>query len=911
MKPLTSLRPLKRFLLISFVVDSLAGSFNARAADGGYDPEFNPPAELRNTHHWLAVIGRQLYLGDNVSSVLRLHEDGRPDDAWRLKSPLDQAAWALERTPHGGWVVADAFKGSFLEHPDGAYFALRSSVPTVPRPVFFPQEDGSVVINGVMKVAPDGSTLGDFAQRRVLVGANFEDPPRYLIGGSAIPHAVQDHQGRFIVVGNFRKAGDVERLGLVRFLANGSPDRTWNPAPELGITLSPTNSLNILPYQVSLGLDNSVWVGLWVANPEGTETLRLARVSEDGSISANFPNYALSGDGPPISQPDGRILVGGRFDRWSATPATGLVRLMPDGAVDPSFQVTLTGSPAFIASMAADEAGRLWFSGGFSEVNGVACRNLARVFAWTPTAAAPELVAAPSPVRIATNEVLYLGAKLAGFPQPELQWYHNDEPIPGATNRGLRLPIDAGTSLGTIRLVASNPSGTRELEFPAVALAVRSPRPGLFDPGFNRPLTNFAGVTQLVPLAEGGLLVGAGRWDPLEEAGPRVGRLLPGGILDPTFGDQGVVLGKGMVEGLVPLGDGGILVFGELTELARQPVMGIGQLDRNGHLVTRAFPELDVPHVSAVLPLSNGGLVIAGRFTRVGQLPAYRLARLDANLVPDASFTSPLERWQFVDALAFDAQGRLLIAGDRIYTEVVLTNAPPTGLQRLLSNGSPDPEFQRYSAGVRSLFVEPANTLLVGMPARRLTENGEVLVEFLPSGIAGSNPFRGPAFQPDHRMVRMWDGGIVFPVDPLSGPIQKQLIRWTADGLRDFNFVSVFGSAPSGLSPQAVTLLSDGTVVVSVRSLIQANTSEQLEASLRLIRILPDSDLTLSNPRLAESRLEADLATQPGATYKAYRRSRLDSGRGEPANAFEGDGYVRSITVSAEDESGFLEVERR
>ncbi|MBN8249277.1 MAG: hypothetical protein J0L84_17760, partial [Verrucomicrobia bacterium] len=642
-------------LWIPLLLATLAG----RAADGALDMSFNPTQEAWRWSYGMTAIEGRLYVGDATHGVVRLREDGTGDDGWRLGAPLMPPAAALARTPFGDWVAVDLLGRAFLERADGAWNRLPDAPSLSPSywpiSLLFGPGD-SILVSGRARFGADGRRQPEITYRQHLVGAGFNDSPRLLAGALNVA-AVQDGRGRLILGGTFRQAGGVERLGLARFFEDGTLDSTWNPGPSLGLALVPTNQLNRVPYQLALGPDDSVWVSLWVADADapGPATLRLVHVSAEGTVLADFPSGAMGGDPPPIVQPDGRLLVMGRFDRWGDTPATGLVRLNPDGTVDSSFEVVLTGNRVLVRSAAADAAGRLWIAGDFDSVNGVQRPGLARIFAWTPEPAAPEVRMETAAPRLATNEVLLLRARVAGIPPPDLQWFQNGEAIPGATNQGLRLVADQVRSPAQFQLVASNASGQRPLDFPTVSFAVRSPVPGRLDAGFDRRMTHLSGITQVVPLPDGRLLVGAGRWEPTGPAGPRVARLLPDGSPDPSFGHQGVVSGLGTVEGLSPAADGGLLVFGQLTELAGQPVSGIGQLDGHGRFVPRDFPPLDIPHVSAVLPLEGGGMVWAGRFTRIGTQPAFRLARLDPGWNPDPLFSSPLERWQFVDALGLDA----------------------------------------------------------------------------------------------------------------------------------------------------------------------------------------------------------------------------------------------------------------
>jgi len=889
----------------ALAIGILAFRPGTNAADGDVDPSFNPPEEIRIPQWGLKVIGGTLYRNLGSPRVTRLLDNGQPDSQWQLQSPSSDWIQNLAQTPSGHWVVQDRLQRTFHENPDGTYRQL-STGPGTPGADLFPQLDGSIVVGGRTQAGPDGAARPAFAQFRTLLAAPFDDRPRILQSAAATA-AVQDTEGRFIVVGNFREAGGQPRLGLVRHLRDGRPDPTWNPAPALGITLNPANQISHFPDRIVLGPSNSVWVNLRVANPGGSATHRLARIAEDGSILAN-----VRGDTEDlinlIPQPDGKLILGTRTGSWGDSPTPGVVRLLPNGERDPSFRVDLAGTQPWLSALTADTTGRLYVSGSFDTVNGEAQRNLVRVFAWTPEPTAPQWVTTHSPRRIGTNEVVYLGAQLEGFPEPNLQWFLNDVPIPGATNPGLRQETQDGSSPRDYRLLAWNSSGTNEYRFPPVQVASRSPILGQRPPVFNRPLTQFSGVSQLVPLADGRVLVASGRWSEPAETGPRLGRLTAEGTLDPSFGDQGIVNGRGVVEGMVPLPDGGVLVFGELTGLAGQTISGIAQLDSQGRWVDRPFPTLDVAHVSAALPLPDGGLILAGRFTQVGSVAAFRLVRLDRELRPDPSFQSPLKPWQFVDDLALDLQGRVFIAGGRIFTDGVLTNPEPTGLQRLLPNGSPDPAFVRYSSAVRAVIVEPEGTLLTGMPGQRLSADGSRLNSFVRPD-SGSGPFgviRG--FGPDHRMARLPNGGIVFSFEVLSGRENGILVRWNADGTRDWNFEWTY--APTH-SIQAIAGLPDGGLMLALQGTFAATTPEQLEASLRLVRIAPDPDSTLSQPEVQGPRFRATLSTQPGVAYEVWASNRLNGENAQLAERIDGDGYVQGVDVPADGGSLFLELRRR
>ena len=74
----------------------------------------------------------------------------------------------------------------------------------------------------------------------------------------------------------------------------------------------------------------------------GQERYGIARVHPDGALDTAFvgPRYAsiLQGTYALALQPDGKILMGGRFDNMGALWADKLIRLNSDGTLDTAFR---------------------------------------------------------------------------------------------------------------------------------------------------------------------------------------------------------------------------------------------------------------------------------------------------------------------------------------------------------------------------------------------------------------------------------------------------------------------------------------------------------------------------------------------------------------------------------------------
>lgn len=908
-----SLRP--RLSVFAVVLAGLIPTALLAASSGELDPTFDPVAAEIPAAANVIVAGQNLFLHDASTGLMRLHENGRLDASWKLSAPAGLPLYNATPTPHGGWVVSGFGIGtSYWDHGDGSFQrAPASFLPFLP---CFPQDDGTLIVpasgSAPDRYNPDGSADLSYSQpNRRLVSVPFSDGASISVtGGPSLRHSA-DASGRIIIGGNFTQFGDFERLGLARILPDGSPDPSWNPSPQLGVGQPGVSALNAIPEGFYVGPSNSVVAALLFKSTNGRPNFHIATINEDGSVHGSFAAPSFGQRSFIRVQPDGRLLVAGSFTNWNGQTVTGLIRLETDGSVDPGFNVQLTrinGVPR-VEGMDLDRFGRLVISGYFDSVNGVPRPGLARVFAYDPEPRAPGMAISHQQPRIATNEVLYLTASVAGFPPPELQWYRNGVPIPGANSRGLRVAVENPENVGAFRLVATSTSGSTDLDFSSVDLAVRSPKPGSTNSLVYWPNIDLPPVRHLVPLSDGRVLVGCGvrstlytndvRIDLFTNSAPMVARFLKDGSLDPQFGNGGTISGNGYVDSLRVLSNGHILIAGGFTELAGSTASGLAELDASGALVPRAFPTLEPILASNILPLPAGGYVVSGLFTNVGGASAFRMVKLTETLAVDPSFQSPLAAWQFVDTMELDPQGKVLIGGERIYTDVALTNAPVAGLKRLLSDGSPDPAFTAYSGKVRSIFVEPSETILVGPPFSRLATDGAVLKQF---ELSRSGHSIRLAFDPDHTVVRLGEGGGA-TYDYPNHPSSPSLVRWTAEGKLDLLFSAEFDHT----SIDAVAALSDGSLLLAISSILPAGQ----QPWRRLALVPPDSDMRLTAPRLANGQMVVDLATQPGRRYEIRRQTDIGSGDSTLIGEVIGDGYIQQVSTAADSGALFIVLRRQ
>jgi uncharacterized delta-60 repeat protein len=156
-------------------------------------------------------------------------------------------------------------------------------------------------------------------------------------GGSAnrlqILGSARQPDGKWVTAGNFTSGA---HSGIVRINAAGGVDEVFNPRFEIADDLS--SNVEALATQK----DGKVVIGGVFERVNGVEHRLLARLNRDGSIDSSFAPVIQTGD-PRSSvsaitlQDDGKILIGGVFRGVNGVSRAGIARLNTDGSVDMAF----------------------------------------------------------------------------------------------------------------------------------------------------------------------------------------------------------------------------------------------------------------------------------------------------------------------------------------------------------------------------------------------------------------------------------------------------------------------------------------------------------------------------------------------------------------------------------------------
>jgi uncharacterized delta-60 repeat protein len=327
------------------------------------------------------------YDGISRGGIARLRDDGTLDFAF---DPFGAA-------PTGSFVRAIApisdGSGKILVGGDFATFADQT-------------------VNGLTRLLPDGAVDQTFgvvlptgsAVQAIVVQTNpaSADFNSAYIGGTAIQGGLMrkldasgtpsstfapafdgpvqaihiQSDGKLLVGGSFTSVDGQTRNRIARLNADGSLDSGFLPSG---------GGVDLEVHALAVDTSGRVYVGGEFNQIGQFPANRLLRLSPDGSLDASYdigtgPGYATQQ--PPFVhaltlQPDGKLLVGGGFDRWDGAPRGNLVRLLESGQVDAAFGANAGNVVLAIALQPVQ--GKIVVGGDFLQMNGEAYDRLARL----------------------------------------------------------------------------------------------------------------------------------------------------------------------------------------------------------------------------------------------------------------------------------------------------------------------------------------------------------------------------------------------------------------------------------------------------------------------------------------------------------------------------------------------------
>jgi uncharacterized delta-60 repeat protein len=532
-------------------------------------------------------------------------------------------------------------------------------------------------------------------------------------------------------------------------------------------------------------------------------------------------------------QPDGRILIGGFFTRVEGEARSLVVRLLQDGQLDPWFRPDLNVNPGWdidaiqnVSAMAWTPEGKVLVGGVFDRCNGLECHALVRLhtagdtgggvlafaqstwYAWETNGPLDVAVLRYGPSNATVTVACEASAPLTDSgmtPRGTLVFQ------PGETSKNITLPIkDNLLAEGnrSFRLTLSNPTGGAVLTgTPEATIVLLDDEtlggPGSVDLSFP-PLSLDGyvwGVTLLAVEPDGSALLCVLSEKDRQSEIVELLRVGPDGQIDSTFHPD--------IDGAVYFGSvdpvsGKILISGWFQTVNGQSRPKVARLNHDGSL-DAAFSVITDNLISGAAMQTDGKCLIYGFFESVNQLPRRRLARINQDGTVDSEFDTSNLTWMGVlDPFCATSQddGKVILGG---YFEEI-NGVVRTNLARFNNDGSLDASFDpdplTCGSDIQALRCQPDGKLLLS-GYLQLPGTGYCGVARLKGDGSRDNSFSAAtpgAFQ-GRQILLQPDGKIL-----LDGKW-----RLNIDGSRDYGFITGEESA----SVSGVGLLPNGDVLVS------------------------------------------------------------------------------------------------
>ncbi|PSR54891.1 hypothetical protein AHMF7605_15980 [Adhaeribacter arboris] len=623
---------------------------------------------------------------------------------------------------------------------------------------------------------------------------------KYEMDGQILASALQTADRKLIISGDFTVIDGSSRKSLARLNADGSLDLSFNPG----------TSVNDNIYSIALQPDGKILIGGLFTEYNGRLQNKIARLNKNGTLDTTFHsgqaaanNFAI-GTGPDNYinaielQADGKIIVGGYFTTTNGFYLSKIARLNPDGTIDTTFNPGY-GVNNTVNTVAVQPDGKIIIGGSFTAVNKISRVRIARL--------------------------------------------NSDGSLDTSFDVGMEVSSDATTKLDKVVL---QPDGKVLIAGDFVSVKgspqryfARINADGSLDPEFNAG-SGADGVVNYLLQQPDGKIVLAGEFTTINNTSSQhIARLNPDGTIDGSFNPGTGADGKIVTLALFP--DGSIAAAGSFTSYSDVECQNIVQVTSVGKLNTQYnIAKGNRSKVKTMLIQPDGKVLIGGNFATVTGFSRNFVARLNSNGTLDRSFNAGKGPNDFVNALALQADGKVIVAGNFI---AVNDDSSYTYLARYNANGSLDNTFSpQIDAVIEAVAVQPDGRILIGgnftkvnnqtrSRIARLNADGSLDESFtFATGI--NNAVTAILVDADGKIVI---GGTFTKVNNSN---RKYLARLSSDGHLDADFYS--GTGPDG-AVKALVQQPDGKIIFaglfsnfngeSKKNIARLNTDGSLDAT--------------------------------------------------------------------------------
>jgi len=592
--------------------------------------------------------------------------------------------------------------------------------------------------NRLVRLLPSGLIDPSFSAGTGVSGSITNESG--LPFGSTIARIKEQPGGGYLLAGNFSSYNGTTRRGVIRILASGDIDNSFNDG---GFGANGVVN-DILP------LSNGKFIicGAFTQY-DGVAINRLARLNADGTLDASF-NVGGMGANSAIFSLDttstGMLIAAGTFTSYNGTPVKRIARINTDGSLDISYTPVNTPN-SYITSVKVIAGDKILVGGSFSNY-GLSVGRFVRLNAdgnidmtfLAGTACNGDV----NTIQVEENGKILLGGNFTNYNSNAVKCFvranadGSYDPAfnpngygPGNFGSGASINYIFPTSTGKY-FIGGNMA---ELEWVSYYGAAQILENGLPDTDFN-PATGISSgantgfnaqtpvfiLTRCIAAQPDGKMIIGGNFTKYNGQPRRfIARLITDGSVDPTFGANTLQGFDNTVTTITVQPDGKILVAGDFLFYGSTRRNNLARLNADGTLDASFNPVSQingrVQNITKIKLLPGGKILLVGGFVNFNLVNTIKImVVLNADGTVDDGFVSPITGGTVDDVLP-TADGKYVVGGNFLQLPINGTNTS-RNLFRLNADGSVDNTFNNGNAttngSVQTLLLLADGKILVG-----------------------------------------------------------------------------------------------------------------------------------------------------------------------------------------------------